>query len=243
VFPFLLWIMLRRPGLSMLASLVLYFAARHFGWNLAAYPEGSWFFNPFCWQFLFSLGAWSALGGGIKVAPIVNSQWLVYFGFGYLLFALIMTLAGSFEPIRDAMPSWLYNAFNPSDKTNLGPSRVLHFVVIVLLVTRFLPKDWKGLEWPVFDPLITCGQQSLRVFCVGVFLSFLGYFLLTISSGTLLVQILISVVGIAILCGFAYYGNWSKNVDKIVKRPPKSDPVGTPADVDIARIAGSLSRT
>ncbi|WMT79280.1 OpgC domain-containing protein [Bradyrhizobium sp. Ash2021] len=238
VFPFVLWIMLRRPNLSMLASLVLYFAARHFGWNLAAYPEGTWFFNPFCWQFLFCLGAWSALGGGIKVQPIVTSQWLVYLGFGYLLFALIMTLAGPFETIREAMPAWLYDAFNPNDKTNLAPYRALHFVVIVLLVTRFLPKDWKGLEWPIFDPLITCGQQSLRVFCVGVFLSFLGYFLLTISSGTFLVQVLISAAGIAILCGFAYYGNWSKNVDKIVKRPPKGDPTGANA----AHAAGPLTR-
>jgi hypothetical protein len=130
-----------------------------------------------------------------------------------------MTLAGPFESIREALPPWLYSAFNPNDKTNLAPYRVLHFIVLVLLVTRFLPKDWKGLEWPVFDPLIACGQQSLRVFCVGVFLSFFGYFLLTISSDTLLIQLIISVAGIAILCGFAYYGNWSKKVDKMIKRP------------------------
>jgi hypothetical protein len=238
VFPFALWFMLRRPGLSLLASLLLYLAARHFDWNLAAYPEGTWFFNPFCWQFLFCLGAWSALGGGIKVQPIVRSQRMVYLGFGYLLFALIMTLAGPFETIRAGMPTWLYDAFNPNDKTNLAPYRALHFIVIVFLVTRFLPKDWKGLEWPIFDPLIVCGQQSLRVFCVGVFLSFLGYFLLTISSGTFLEQVLICVVGIAILCGFAYYGNWSKNVDKIIKQPSK----GSAADLAKADLVTPVNR-
>ncbi len=66
LFPFVLWIMLRRPGLTLLASFLLYLAARHFDWDLAAYPEGHWFFNPFCWQFLFCLGAWTALGGGTK---------------------------------------------------------------------------------------------------------------------------------------------------------------------------------
>jgi OpgC protein len=55
---------------------------------------------------------------------------------------------------------------------------------IRLLVIRFVPRDWKGLDWLVFDPLIKCGRQSLRFFCVGLFLSFLGYFLLTISSST-----------------------------------------------------------
>ena len=66
-----------------------------------------------------------------------------------------------------------------------------------------------------------CGRQSLRVFCVGLFLSFLGYFLLMISSGSLLIQILISGTGLAVLCGFAYYGEWSKKADELVKTSPR----------------------
>lgn len=219
LFPFVLWIMLRRPGLTILGSVAIYFAARQLGWNLVAYPQGNWFFNPFCWQLLFCLGAWAALGGGASLQPIIGSRWFLYAGFAYLAFALILTLAGPFEPLRDIIPPWLYNAFNPNDKTNLAPYRTLHFIVIALLVTRFLPKDWKGLQWPVFDPLIKCGQQSLPVFCVGIFLSFLGYFLLSISSGTFLIQLAISLAGIGILCGVAYYGDWSKKTDKLVKRP------------------------
>jgi hypothetical protein len=76
LFPVVLWIMLRRPGLALLASLLLYLAARQFGWNLAAYPEGGWFFNPLCWQFLFCLGAWTALGGGTEIRRFS------YFGMG-----------------------------------------------------------------------------------------------------------------------------------------------------------------
>ena len=112
----------------------------------------------------------------------------------------------------------------------LAPYRVLHFIVVGLLVIRFVPKDWKGLDWPVFDPLIKCGRQSLRVFCVGLFLSFLGYFLLTISSGTLLIQILISVAGLAVLCGFAYYGEWSKKADQLGKQPPRSTSITPSAE-------------
>jgi hypothetical protein len=219
LFPFVLWTMLRRPGLTMLGSFALYLAARQFGWNLADSPQGQWFFNPFCWQLLFCLGAWAALGGGMVLRPVINSQWLVYLGGAYLLFALIMTLAATFESLRELIPGWLYGTFSPNDKTNLAPYRVLHFIVLALLVTRFFPKDWRGLKWAAFDPLIKCGQQSLRVFCVGVFLSFLCYFLLTISSGTILVQVLISLTGIAILCGAAYYGDWSKRIDKAIRRP------------------------
>src|SRR3981081_2358036 len=38
LFPPVLWMMLRKPGWTMLGSFALYFAARHFGWYLAGYP-------------------------------------------------------------------------------------------------------------------------------------------------------------------------------------------------------------
>jgi hypothetical protein len=64
LFPPVLWAMLRR--LTLAASFLLYLAARHFGWNLHAYPSGLWYFNPFCWQLLFVFGGWFALGGSIE---------------------------------------------------------------------------------------------------------------------------------------------------------------------------------
>ena len=80
----------------------------------------------------------------------------------YLIFALVMTMAGRFPAFGTMFPSWLFDAFNPNDKDNLAPYRVLHFVVVVFVVTRFIPKDWPGLRWPIFDPLVKCGEQSLR---------------------------------------------------------------------------------
>ena len=38
-----------------------------FDWNLPAYPNGVWFFNPFAWQLLFVFGAWCALGGAQRL--------------------------------------------------------------------------------------------------------------------------------------------------------------------------------
>jgi hypothetical protein len=125
----------------------------------------------------------------------------------------VMTMAGRFPAFGHLLPSWLYDAFNPNDKENLAPYRVLHFVVMVLVVTWFIPKDWPGLEWPIFDPLVKCGEQSLAVFCIGVFLSFIGHFALMISSGSLMTQILVSLTGIAIMTLVAYYISWSKEQD------------------------------
>ena len=72
---------------------------------------------------------------------------LVYLGIAYLVFALVMTMAGRFPAFGAMFPGWLFDAFNPNDKTNLAPYRVLHFIVLAFFVTRFVPKDWRGLQW------------------------------------------------------------------------------------------------
>jgi hypothetical protein len=237
LFPPVLWMMLRRPGWTMLGSFALYFAARHFGWNLAGYPAGTWYFNPFCWQLLFTFGSWCALGlnASSNSRTVINSPITLYFCLFYLVFALVMTMAGKFPDFGALFPRWLYDAFNPNDKTNLAPYRFLHFVVIVILVIRYVPKEWPGLEWKVFDPVIKCGQQSLAVFCVGVFLSFVGHFELMLSSGSLLAQIFVSVSGIAIMTLVAYYISWSKRQDKPLPKPMAAAPAQSAKPVQSAR--------
>src|SRR5262249_16972009 len=113
--------MLRRRNLPLTLSVALYFAARHFGWNLPSYPSGVWYFNPFCWQLLFVFGAWFALGGARETMPMIRSNTLLWAGGTYLLFALVMTMAGRFPEFTQPLPDWLYDAFNPNDKTNLAP--------------------------------------------------------------------------------------------------------------------------
>lgn len=220
LFPPVLWFMLRKPDLTMALSIVLWLAARHFGLNLTAYPAGQWYFNPYAWQVLFVFGAWCAMGGARRSMTLINAPVTLWLCLGYMLFALVMTMAGRFPTLGGIFPEWLFSAFNPNDKTNLAPYRFIHFVVIVILVIRFVPKDWPGLEWKGFDPIIVCGQQSLAVFCVGVFLSFVGHFELSMSSGSLFAQIFVSVAGIAIMTTVAYYISWSKKQDKPLKPPP-----------------------
>lgn len=221
LFPPVLWFMLRKPDLTMALSIVLWLAARHYGLNLNAYPAGQWYFNPYAWQVLFVFGAWCAMGGARRSMTLINSPITLWLCLGYLAFALVMTMAGRFPTLGGMFPEWLFSAFNPNDKTNLAPYRFLHFVVIVILVIRFVPKEWPGLEWKVFDPLIVCGQQSLAVFCVGVFLSFVGHFELSMSSGSLFAQIFVSIAGVAIMTTVAYYISWSKKQDKPLKPPAK----------------------
>jgi len=221
-FPPVLWAMLRKPNVTLLASVVLYLGARHFGWNLPAYPTGEWYFNPFAWQLLYVLGAWFALGGAQQSMPFIKSRMMLLLGIIYLLFALVMTMAVRFPGLADMIPGWLDRAVNPVDKTNLDPLRLVHFIVIAFLIVRILPRDWAGLEWPVFRPAIICGQQSLEVFCVGIFLSAAAHVALVEVSNSIWMQVLVSLLGIALMCAVAWYRSWSKQQDKRPVASPKN---------------------
>jgi len=213
-FPPVLWLMLRCRNWLMLGSVALYLAARQFEWNFPSYPSGVWYFNPFTWQLLFVLGAWLASGGADTLHFLVRSRLVLVLGAIYVLFAFAMTMAGRLPELRDIVPFGLFGAFNPNDKTNLAPYRVAHLGVMVVLVVRYMPINWPGLGKPVFRPLIKCGQQSLEVFCIGIFLAFIAHFVLEIASDGLFSELLVGTAGLSAMTLVAYYRSWSKQVDK-----------------------------
>ena len=215
VFPLVLFSMVRRPNVTMAGSIALYFAARQFDWNLSSFPDGRWYLNPFCWQLLFVLGAWLALSGPNlmrtarklqDLAVLRATAWL------YLLFALAVTVAGKF-PQAGVVPDLLRDAFLPNDKENLAPHRVLHFLALAFLFTYMVPRDWSGFRWQTLQPVIKCGQEWLAVFCAGVFLSFAGHLVLITGPDSLAMHVLVSLAGISIMTGVAYYVSWSKRQD------------------------------
>ena len=215
VFPLVLLGLVRRPNVTLAASIGLYFAARLLDFNLSAFPDGHWYLNPFCWQFLFVLGAWFALSGPEQIRFVHKLQGyagLRAAAFLYLFVALVLTLAGRF-PQAGIMPDFLRELFGPSDRENLAPHRVLHFLALAFLFTYLVPRNWFGFRWQALQPVIKCGQEWLATFCAGVFLSFAGHLVLVNSPDSLAMQVLVSVAGILIMTGVAYYVSWSKRQD------------------------------
>jgi hypothetical protein len=198
----------------MLASLLLYLAARQSGWNLPSYPSGVWYFNPLAWQLLFVLGAWLALGGVDTLHFLVRSRLLVLVGSIYLLFAAVMTVAALMPEVQRIIPRDLFEAFNPNDKANLAPYRFLHLMILIIVVVRFIPIDALGLKAAIWRPLAKCGQHSLEVFCVGIYLSFIAAFILEATSDGVVAQFLVGAGGLSIMTAVAYYRSWSKRSDK-----------------------------
>ena len=184
--------------------------------NLPSYPSGAWYPVPFAWQLLFVLGAWLALGGAIRLHFLVRSREVLVLGLAYLLFAAVMTLAGLLPELQKLLPRVLFEAFNPNDKTNLAPYRFLHLAILIILGARFIPIDAAGLKATIWKPLVKCGQQSLEVFAVGIYLSFIGYFFLESTSNGIVAQLLVGAAGISIMTAVAYYRSWSKRVENML---------------------------
>jgi hypothetical protein len=229
LFPPTLALLLRRPAFALACSAVLYGLAWTFHWNLPAYPNGVWFFNPFAWQLLFVFGAWCALGGARRLAFALHSRVALAIAIAYLLFAFAITMTWYVEPLARFVPGWLSEWMYPIDKTNLDVLRFAHFLALATVVVRFVPRDWPALKWPVLRPAIICGQHSLEIFCLGVFLAFAGQFIISEYSGGPLVQVAISLTGIMIMIATANLISWYKVIEG---RSPSSR-VKTP-DADLA---------
>ena len=208
-FPPVLWLLMRAPNATLVASLLLYIAARQFGWNLSGYPAGTWYFNPFAWQLLFVIGAWVSVGDPAKLRRLLQSAIVMPLCIAVLVFSAVVTVAAHTGQ-EGLLPDLIRALFIPNDKTNLAPYRILHFLALAIVVVRLVPKGTAALEWPVWRPLIVCGQHSLEVFCAGVFLAFVAYFAIHLVSDAFWFQLLISLGGIAAMIGVAYFRKWAK---------------------------------
>ncbi len=213
--PLILWLMKWRPDVTLALSALLYAATWQFDLYLSAYPNGVWAFNPFAWQLLFVFGAWCAQGGAVRMSRILSSKITMWISIAYVVAAFYITLTWYIPQMYGMLPRWLDQWMYPIDKTDLDVLRFAHFLALAALTVRFLPKDWAGLKSPWLRPLILCGQHSLEIFCLGVFLAFAGHFVLAeVSGGPALHAVLHAVVtmsGIVIMCAAAWLFSWYKH--------------------------------
>lgn len=229
LFPPILWLLQRRATLALATSVAIYALAWEFGWNLPAYPNGHWYFNPFAWQLLFVFGAWCALGGAEKLSVLLRSRVTVTIAMLYLLFAFLITLTWYFPRLEHMfVPKWLADHIYPIDKTNLDVLRFAHFLALAAVTVHFLPRDWPGLRSPLLRPAIICGQHSLEIFCFGVFLAFAAHFAKVEISGGIAMQILVSVLGIVAMIAAAALLTWYKEAEG---RKPGARPKTQDADL------------
>ncbi len=227
--PLVLWVLQRAPYAALIASVALWAIVQRLDINFPAYPSGGWYFNPFAWQVLFVIGAWCAIAGGGALAWVLRSRMVLALAIAYVLFAFAITLTWHLPSLAGYIPRWLSSFIYPIDKTNLDILRLVHFMALAIITVRLVPITWPGLKSRWLRPAILCGQHSLEIFCLGVFLAFTAHFILTEYSNRIAMQVTLSLVGILIMVAVAALLRWYKVIEG---RRPGSQPQKS------ARLAG-----
>ncbi len=215
----------------LVAGVGLWLAVQLLGFNLSAYPDGKWFHNPMAWQLLFLIGAAFGLKHHVRSSSsrlLRLPPFAVSAAFLGLCVAakLIVTFAG-----RGAVvPEWFFDlVWQVSNKTNLGPLRLLCFLALAHVVVVAVPVDAGWLRSRLVVPIVRCGQHSLEIFCFGIFLSVAGHALLVEYGYGVVSEAAVSFGGCAILMAIAGYLAWSKGRERASRGAggaPRTVPTG-----------------
>jgi len=231
LFPPILWLLRLQSTLALGASVLLYVLTWHFNWNLPSYPSGHWYFNPFAWQLLFVFGAWCALGGAERLSGVLQSKVTIILAVFYLIFAFLISMTWYLPGASQYVPHWLEELIYPIDKVNLDVLRFAHFLALAVVTVHFVRRDWPVLQSRWMWAPIVCGQHSLEIFCLGVFLSFAAHFAMTEVSAAFWMQLLVSVLGVLIMIAAAGLLTWYKRAEgrsggSRPKKTPNADLAG-----------------
>jgi hypothetical protein len=175
---------------------------------LPAYPGPNrvWFFNPLAWQALFFVGAWLGWYGIRHKLSWLDRSWLLWPLAGLALAALAVRFSWTL-PVRYHFGSsrflWLFLS-----KQDLGLLRFANVLVLAVLVRRLISPQAPFLAGPVAWPFVICGRHSLHIFCLGILLAVLGHLVLRELFGGRLMQLAVSMGGVAIMVAAAALMDW-----------------------------------
>jgi hypothetical protein len=198
-----------RPLVLLGCSAVLYVLARSAGVEPPSWTGSGWFFNPFAWQILFAIGvvlaradpAWLGRRFGWNRAVAVLAVLLL------VATAVVLNLVWH-SPVRgweapERLAAWLADV----DKTGLHPARLVSVLLMTWLIAHLLPVGAGFLSGRLGAPFTLMGQQSLPVFCAGIFLSFVGRVAIETDAGPG-VQLAVNVAGLAALVAVGAISAW-----------------------------------
>lgn len=198
-----------RPLVLLGCSVAMYAATRWSGMAPPSWTGSGWFFNPFAWQLLFAVGVVMARADPAWMARRFGwNRWLaVLVAVGLVAAAVLLNVvwhgpARGWEP-----PEWLAAWLAGVDKTGLHPARLLSVLVMTWLIAHLLPAGARFLTGRAAAPFVLMGQQSLPVFCAGIFLSFLGRLAIEVSAGPPM-QLAVNLAGLGALILVGVVSAW-----------------------------------
>jgi hypothetical protein len=214
--------LLRKPALLLAVSATLYVTVRVTGINLPAWTGEGWFFNPLAWQLLFMIGAVMAY------APpsLPRRCWPIDLLAALVLMAglIVIWVIDAHPPILESMPAAVIRFVITEDKTGLHPFRLLSILSLAWLVVRTVPKEAAWLRSRLAMPLVLLGQNSLPVFCSGIFFGFLARLGLEAYEGVA-IQIAVNLLGALAMVAVGGLAAWYRGK---ARAQPQRQPVTLP---------------
>ncbi|MGI4946948.1 MAG: OpgC family protein [Janthinobacterium lividum] len=206
--------LLRRPLVLFLLSAGVYTTMRVTGINFPSWTGGGWYFNPIAWQFLFIIGAILAYAPPRpRVAPwVLDSLAIIILAVGLILLWAVWP----YPDIEARVLATAARALISVDKEGLHPMRLLSILALAWLVSRTVAKDAAWLHSAWARPFIICGQHSLPVFCVGIFLSFLARLAMEEMDGWVVMAV-VNLLGTMGLFGVGALASWYKSKGRLVR--------------------------
>jgi hypothetical protein len=155
-------------------------------------------FNPFAWQFLFSIGIFVGMKWDSK-QPILPSLaqlgWVVVMAWTIVISAFLYRLVSSRSGLDVA---WLRIAPSTwSDmKVNLSAIRLLHFLSVAFLVAIYFRRDSALFKWSISMPVIKAGRHSLEVFSLTVVLDTVENIVVLVRGPSLVGRLLMDSIAV-----------------------------------------------
>lgn len=211
------------PALALFCSLAIWQVALALDLHLPN-SGGHWFFNPFAWQVIFTLGV--ILGRSVQLGVTTpRLRWLDAAAVAFLLFAWLVKIPTGNPTGIALLNDWFDSVQLGSDKTNLAWSRLFHLGALAWLVIRWLPAGGMLTRSAIGRALACSGRNSLHVFCVGIVLAIIGQIVLAETSFALDVQLLLCAGGVTLLTGLGIFLSWYRS---ITSRDQRAEPAKAP---------------
>lgn len=234
--PFLVRFGQRSPKLLLGASILFWVLTGELKLDLPNYPQpGGWFFNPFAWQLVLTLGILTGLGlrAGQRFVPVQG--WLFWAAALWLLFCLVWVKDSEMTALMNQSLARLVEAGVPPllagfDKTYVSLPRLSHFLALayVLSMPGLVPAIAASRA---LEPLRLIGRHSLPVFAAGTVLAILAQTVRDVHPAGLAQDTLLVLGGVFVQWVLALALDWNARAGGQPPRGRRITLPGAPAPV------------